>query len=98
MAVVQRRGSAGFRPLTLFIAVDSKKLYSQSYPADLFVWLSVYWCWRMWMTENVRFFFSPVMNADFSVSALSKCFTLDVTSPLGEENAEKSALLVDGCM
>lgn len=48
--------------------------------------------------RKCQFFFSPVMNADFSVSALSKCFTLDVTSPLGEENAEKSALLVDGCM
>lgn len=31
LAVVQRRGSAGFRPLTLLVAADSKNLYSQSY-------------------------------------------------------------------
>lgn len=31
LAVVQRKGSAGFRPLALFIAVDSKKFYTQSY-------------------------------------------------------------------
>lgn len=50
MAVVQRRGSAGFRPLTLFIAVDSKKLYSKL-PADPFGRLCVYCCWCMWMTK-----------------------------------------------
>lgn len=43
MAAVQRRGSAGFRPLTLFIAVDYKKLNSLKLPADLFVRRSVYW-------------------------------------------------------
>lgn len=51
MADVQRRSPAGFRPLTLFIAVDSKNLYSRSYPADPFVWLSVYRRRRMWMTS-----------------------------------------------